>query len=1404
MKSKCKFMRLAGGLIVLVCLGIQAGHFSEAASEKELSEGYSAKIYPMLVHYCGKCHSGEKTEGDIDLGSLKTFAAVKKSTKVWQKTLEMLETSQMPPKEEKQLSPEEAKGLKGWLGVFLKSEALAHAGDPGRVVLRRLSNSEYTNSIRDITGINSLSPANEFPVDGAAGEGFTNVGDGLVMSPTLLGKYLDAGKKTAGHAVLLPDGIRFSRFNSRQDWTNEILGQIREMYRIYAVPGSSSSLKLQGVPIERKDAGIIPLDKYLEVLLQEKNGKKLPLPPDISGKYLGLLRGALNNSFPSPLLDPIRDQWKNAKPGDGPRLALEIIRWQQALSKFNTVGHIGKIGGPTSWVEPVNPIQTRFESRVKVPVSQDGNEVALYLVAHDAGDGSDQDYVVWEQPRFVAPGKPEVPLKNVRQLAALLEEKRKVQLAKTSLYLDVISEAIGNKGEVNLPVLVGKHGLDLEVAMAWLDYLGYSRSGPVKIQNHFPVKAGDVGKYPFVHGWNSRTADGLPSVIANASAQHVRIPGNLKPNGVVVHPSPALNAVIGWQSPIAGKVKIETRIAHAHPECGNGVAWSVVFQRGVTRRILASGTAQGSKIPEIAPIQDFDVREGDVLSVVVGPRDGNHSCDLTSVDFVIQAQGKIWNLARDVSPDLLQGNPHADNYGNKMVWHFYSEAVSGQMEQAKVIPKGSILDLWLAAGNKAERNRLAGDLQKLILGVAPADKKNADALLYQQITSLSGPLFGHLFKQAVGAAGNNVPSIWGVDPARFGIHPDGKGKVKADDLCVEAPAVVEIRLPADLLDGYELVAGGVIHEDSRNSGSVQLQVLASKPEIVRGMIAGGILVKDANGQWTGNNLQAVPTIPVIVGEGGSAKVRLQAAFDEFRSVFPVALCYSKIVPVDEVVTLTLYYREDDQLARLMLNDSQIARLDLLWNELHFVSQDAFALVDALEQIIQFATQDANPKVFEPLLGPFKERAAQFHKRMIEAEPRQLQAVLKLASQFWRRPVTAQEGTELTSLYHQLRKQGLSNEESIRLVLARVLVSPAFLYKLEKQSPAKEPNQISDWELAGRLSYFLWSSTPDETLYQLASEGKLKQKDVLVGQMQRMLKDDRVRRLATEFGCQWLHVRGFDQMNEKSEQHFPLFSSLKSDMYEESILFFTDLFQHDRSMLDVFEADFTYLNEPLAKHYGIPGVQGPQWRRVEGVRKYGRGGIFGLATTLATQSGASRTSPILRGNWVSEVLLGEKLPRPPKGVPQLPDDETKTDGLTVRQLIEKHSSNEKCAVCHKRIDAYGFSLEGYDAIGKRRDRDLANRPIDVRAKTADGVEFEGIDGLRNYLLEKRKDAITRQFCRKLLGYSLGRGVQLSDEPLLNEMQSALERNNYRLGVAFEKIVTSRQFLEIRGAGFSEDN
>jgi hypothetical protein len=233
------------------------------------------------------------------------------------------------------------------------------------------------------------------------------------------------------------------------------------------------------------------------------------------------------------------------------------------------------------------------------------------------------------------------------------------------------------------------------------------------------------------------------------------------------------------------------------------------------------------------------------------------------------------------------------------------------------------------------------------------------------------------------------------------------------------------------------------------------------------------------------------------------------------------------------------------------------------------------------------------------------------------------------------------------------------------------------------------------------------------------------------------------------------------------------------------------------VLSLIDADHVFVNGPLARHYGLK-VTGEGWQRVDGVRVQGRGGVLAFASTLARQSGASRTSPILRGNWLTEVLLGDKLPRPPKGVPILP--ETAPQGLTERQLIEKHSSDPSCARCHQRVDPFGFALEGFDAIGRARSKDAAGLDIDTRTVLPGGVSVDGLNGLREYLLTRRQDDFLRQFSRKLLGYALGRAVQLSDKPLLDTMVARLKTGEGRVSGALELVVLSPQFREVRGRDF----
>lgn len=524
-----------------------------------------------------------------------------------------------------------------------------------------------------------------------------------------------------------------------------------------------------------------------------------------------------------------------------------------------------------------------------------------------------------------------------------------------------------------------------------------------------------------------------------------------------------------------------------------------------------------------------------------------------------------------------------------------------------------------------------------------------------------------------------------------------------------------------------------------------------------------------------------------------------AGRDAFRKLFPLFVCFPQVVPTDEVVCLKMFHREDEPLERLFLDAEQKRTLDRLWQEHIFVSRQPVAEYDYLPQFMGFTTQDT-PKALQQFFIDrkplFKKHADEFLKAEEAAFPKQMETLLTLADRAYRRPLSAKDKAELQTLYGAIRKKGASHDEAFRGTLARVLVAPPFLFRIETAPPGAGPSAVNDWELATRLSYFLGSSMPDDELRRLAAAGKLRDPEVLAEQTGRLLKDPRSRMLAIEFGTQWIHVRGFDALEEKNEKLFPTFDAkLREAIYEESILFFDDLFRNDRPVGNLLDADYTFLNETLAKHYGIPGVAGAQWRRVDGVRKYGRGGILGLASVHAKQSGASRTSPVLRGNWVVETLLGEKLPRPPANVPILPD----RDGieLTTRQMVERHASDAACATCHIRIDPFGFAFENFDAIGRWRIKETSGLPVDARAKLKDGTEFEGIDGLRRYLMTQKKDVIVRLFCKRLLGYALGRATTLSDTALIDEMMAKLQKNDGRISAAVLTIVRSPQFRMIRG-------
>jgi hypothetical protein len=401
-----------------------------------------------------------------------------------------------------------------------------------------------------------------------------------------------------------------------------------------------------------------------------------------------------------------------------------------------------------------------------------------------------------------------------------------------------------------------------------------------------------------------------------------------------------------------------------------------------------------------------------------------------------------------------------------------------------------------------------------------------------------------------------------------------------------------------------------------------------------------------------------------------------------------------------------------------------------------------------------------------------------------------------ASLAWRRALTGEDNSKLDSLYYASLKKELDRESAAREVIVRVLVSPHFLFKAETLPLASNGTgdvKLNAFEIASRLSYFLWASQPDWELRKAADDGSILKPEVLAAQTQRMLRDPKAKALAKEFAGQWLKFNGFDEKSSVDEKKYPEFTAdIRNDMQRETIEFFTHLVRDDRSVADIIGGDYSFLNERLAKFYGVPGITGGEFREVKLAQQH-RGGLLGMGAILTKTSRPNRTSPVVRGDYLYQVVLGFSSPPPPPNVPKLPDSAVKPASL--REALMIHRTDKACAVCHDRIDPLGFALESFDPIGRFRVADEAGGKIDDTGELKDGTKFQGLDGLRQYL-KKNEANFNTQFCRKLLGYSLGRQTLPSDKALITQMQDALKKNNGKFSAAVLTIINSRQFLNRR--------
>jgi cytochrome c553 len=552
-----------------------------------------------------------------------------------------------------------------------------------------------------------------------------------------------------------------------------------------------------------------------------------------------------------------------------------------------------------------------------------------------------------------------------------------------------------------------------------------------------------------------------------------------------------------------------------------------------------------------------------------------------------------------------------------------------------------------------------------------------------------------------------------------------------------------------------------------------------------------------------------------------------------------------------------YTRDDAPLSELLLDESGRKELEALWDEFEFVAGytartyiefffnqsgevlgngresgshrpadkdiiEESVILDFKKAYLAKAAEDDknNPIAFEAISAHFESvnRAIRtVERKRLEAEPHQIDAVLAFAARAYRRPLSAAERDDLRGFYRTLREKGsLTHEEAMRDLIVNVLMSPHFTFlvtPLDSHSGRPEATRragagtaraaspsapLSDYALASRLSYFLWSSMPDAALSARAAAGDLHNEAVLLGEVRRMLKDERAGRLATEFGGNWLDFRRFDEHNAVDRERFPQFSNeLRDAMFQEPIRFIADVVRTDRPVLDMLYGTYTFVNPVLARHYGMPEVYGSaeRWVRVDNARAFERGGLLPMAAFLTQNAPGLRTSPVKRGYWVARRVLGEVIPPPPPTVPELPKDEATLD-LPLRDMLARHRENTACSSCHARFDSFGLTFEGYGPVGETRTKDLAGRAVDTQAVFPGGSQGTGLAGLQSYIRAHRESDFLDNLSRKMLVYALGRSLILSDEPLVERMNAKMAANKHRFGAFVETIVMSPQFLRKR--------
>ncbi len=1295
--------------LALVCLMLIA---SAAHGDDDLAQPYAGQIQPLLVKTCGECHGKKPKDNDLDLTSFRSAQAIYAKPKLLGDVAERLRLGDMPPKDAPQPTQAERDQLLGWITAALDAEAAARAGDPGPVTLRRLSNTEYDNAIRDLTGVDMRpTRAREFPTDSVGGEGFANVGDAMPVTPGLVERYHQAARDVAARVVLLPRGFRFSPSPDRPDWSEEALKSLRSFHARYAGPN--------GEP---------PLAAHLAATLKHRDRltrdglsaiAAVAAEEELNATYLAALWTGLSRSADEDL--PSRYIRRTSSPSQPEIDGLEVRRTQAEVDALTK-----------QWQEKAAQIeaekqrrQTALQSARQKIESQWASSKRVLAESKVA----ESDSVPFEHKVSVERG----------ELLLLTVLPNDNHGADSTLIEWTIRETTGDQRTWSVADLVP----DLPKENPWSDkhearwsFLE-TTSTPTFLSERSDSNAGKSE----LKSWSIGSE---PSVFVNSGADPVQVWTTLPAKSFFVHPGQKRPVAVAWTSPIDGELLVSGRVADAHPAGLDGVSFELSH---VAAPDLGQALADLGSAPTSLPDAGLPP------------------------DMVALVRAKWRAATTDPAPVLSAIKAMQD------------QLFQGNYKQNAALAVGNGFPAWEDLRRVVARERVQGAAREPLFRMVALPAQPDTFVVWDRLRLEGGdgpplvladhPELAMVVEQASGL--------------KFGHHPQGRPVPKSALVTAAgAEVIIDLRkLPADLQQALTLPrflqADVSLDEASPETASVQAFLIAATG-------GGGNLAEPVASATPGDPRAAQIVHPRVAAE------RARPA-KEFRALFPPAVLFEPIIPRDAQGSAFLYRREDEPLRRLVLDEAGRAELDRLWSELEFVSEQALATPIAYDGLVQYyrkPNDGARIMYFyiQQLEGQIKHEEKTFLAAQVAAESGHLEALLSFAARAWRRPLAENEREAILASYRADRSEGAKHDPAFRDALARVLSSPWFLYRVEQPATGPHWQPVSGDELATRLSFLLWDSIPDDELRTKAA--RLHEPAVMEEQLRRMLKDVRVRGMAEEFGARWLGVRDFAANHGRSLKHFPEFTpDLRDALAEEPVRFFEDLLVNDRLITDVIAADAVVINDVLAKHYGIPGVTGPEWRRVENVSAYGRGGFLSFGAVIARQSAAARTSPIKRGAWLVQVL-GERLPKVPPDVPPLP--ETPPAGLSVREITERHRADPKCAGCHVRIDPYGMTLERFDAIGRLRPASEL-KPGDTKGTLLDGTEIDDIAGLRYYFAGPRREDVLRTLARKLTGYALGRAVLTSDRKLVDEVTKTMT-NGGRWSDTLLVIVHSEQFRCIR--------